>query len=179
MDRHNGLAPFLLVEQGANLERARLAGLQELEHRSNRIPAVHNIFDQQHILAAYIGLQIVASPARFRRIRAHALPVGGDRHEVHHVRYGDMPHQVHQEDHTAPQDADQDQVAALVVAADLCAHFRDAFLQRLFINQNFSQYVFVILHFHVSQVLQVSAVQQVSKVEQVLQVLKSHKSQKS
>ena len=65
------------------------------------------------------------------------------------MRGGDIAAQINKEWDSATQDADQEQIPIRVhvIHADLRAQFFDARLKRLFVNQDFGEYIFVILHF--------------------------------
>ena len=62
------------------------------------------------------------------------------------MRHADVAHQVGQEHDPTAQDTDQQQILALVIAADLLAKLGNARLKLIFRNEHFTQKFPVILH---------------------------------
>lgn len=145
MDGDMRFPAFGFIEQGADFEAFRLAGFEHVEDSGDGMSAVHNIFNEQYIPAANIRLQIERDTGGTGGL-AFSNAIGRDGHEVHHVRYGDMPAEIHHEGHTAAQDADQQQFIRRIIRADLKAEFPDPRLQGFRIDQNFSKHIFVVLH---------------------------------
>jgi hypothetical protein len=62
------------------------------------------------------------------------------------VWHTDLSHQVHKEDDPPAQDAYEQQIFLAVIRADFRAKLSDPFLEALFIDQDFSNDVVMILH---------------------------------
>ncbi len=72
--------------------------------------------------------------------------VGSQRHAIQGVRDGNLAHQVDHENHSAAQDADEQQILAGIIVADLGSQLFDPFLEGFFIDQYFGNDFFVVLH---------------------------------
>jgi len=83
--------------------------------------------DDQHVAALDRGIEVLEDPHHARGVGGRA--VGGDGHEVHLARDLDVAHEVGQKEHRPLEHADQDQVAAVVVARDLDAELPHAVLE--------------------------------------------------
>src|SRR5687767_5554161 len=49
MDRYHRFASFRLIEQGTDLKAARLADLQQFQHRGDCVTAIHNVFNEEYV----------------------------------------------------------------------------------------------------------------------------------
>lgn len=89
--------------------------------------------------------------ARAKPLEARTHTVGRNCHEVHHVRNGDLAAEIHQKGDAAAQDADQQQVIIGIIRADLRAQLGNALFQSGFVDQNFRENFFIILHSHLQK----------------------------
>jgi hypothetical protein len=94
------------------------------------VTAINDVFDEEHVAPDDIYLQ-VHHDAHHPGGLAGARPIAGNCHKVNRVRHGDLAHQIGQKQHTALEDADQQQVLARIVGADLGAQLGDTLLQLL------------------------------------------------
>ena len=142
MNRHHCLARLGFVQQAAHPQALRLPRIEQRQHRRDGVAAVDDVFDQQYVAIGDVDGQVHGDahlPAGFPGAGA----VRRDRHEVDGVRNGDVANQVAEEHDAAAQDADQQQVIVLVIAADLLAQFADALLQLLFGDEDFGKQFFI------------------------------------
>jgi hypothetical protein len=119
--------------------------MQKFKHGCDGMTAVDNILDQKHVLVMDVGVQVeryTDSAGGF----ALPDPIGGDRHEIHCVRGCDSPAEINQEGDASTQDADQEEIPIRIVSTDLGAKFSSTFLQGLFVDEDFSEEVFIVLH---------------------------------
>ena len=125
---HVDLAPLGLRQQGADLERGRLARLQVAHQVRERQPRVDDVLDDEHVPARDVDVEVLEDPHDARGVGRRA--VARDRHEVDLARDDELAHQVGHEEDGALEHADEQQVAARVVGRDLRAERRDALLAR-------------------------------------------------
>src|SRR5436190_1380420 len=121
------LAPFGFGQQGADLQRRRVAGAEAAQQVLEREPRVHDVLDDEHVSTLDRGVEVLEDPHHARGVGGRA--VGGDGHEVHLARDLDVAHEIRQKEHRSLEHADQHQVAALVVARDLGAELPHAVLE--------------------------------------------------
>src|SRR4051794_8649719 len=127
-------APALgLGEQRADLERGRVAGPQVAQQVVEGEPGVDDVLDEEDVAALDRGVGVLEDPTDTRGIGGRAI--ARDRHEVDLARDRQLPHQVGHEQHRALEDADHQQVAAVVVAADVGPQLADSSLKVLGADQ--------------------------------------------
>ena len=80
MDGDHRLAPFGFVEQGTDLQAARLAELEQFQHRGDGMTTVDDVLDQKDVPVADVDLQVHCHADGAARL-AFTDPVGGDSHE--------------------------------------------------------------------------------------------------
>src|SRR4051812_48931043 len=111
------LAPFRLRQQRADLQRRGVARA-EIPHQILQGQArVDDVLDDQHVAALDRRVEVLEDPHHAAGVGLRA--VAGHGHEVDLDRDVDLAHQIAEEEHGALQDADEQQVAAVVVARDL------------------------------------------------------------
>src|SRR5436190_2573361 len=132
--RHVDLAPGRLRHQGAHLEARRLPRLQVAHQVREREAGVDDVLDDEHVAAFDVDVEVLEDPDDPGRIGRGA--VARDLHEVDLALHREMAHQVGHEEDGALEDADQEQVAALVVGGDLRAELGDPRAQRLLVDED-------------------------------------------
>ena len=106
--------------------------MRALERRAQvreREPGVDDVLDDEHVPPRDVDLEVLEDPHDARRVGRRA--VARDRHEVDLAGHGQLAHQVGDEEDRALEDADEQQIAALVVRRDLGAELDDAAPQGL------------------------------------------------
>ena len=111
-----------LVSSAQTSSERGLARLEVAQQVLERQPGVDDVLDDQHVAALDRRVEVLEDPHDARGLRRRA--VGGDGHEVDLARHVDLAHQVGEEEDRALEHADQQQVAAGVVARDLARRAR-------------------------------------------------------
>ena len=101
-----------------------VAAAEQAHEVGQRVAGVHDVLDDQHVAALERRVEVLEDAHDARGIGLRA--VAGDRHEVDLAGDRDAAHQVGEEDHGALQDADHEEVATRVVAADPLPQLADA-----------------------------------------------------
>src|SRR5918996_462415 len=103
-----------LVQQGADLQRRRVASPQRREKVRQGQPRVDDVLDDDDVAPADVPIEVLHDPDH----AGAAFPVRGDRHEVHAGVKVDGPEEVRVEHGPALQHRDQDRLTARVLPGD-------------------------------------------------------------
>ena len=94
---------------------------------------VDDVLDEQHVAVLDRGVEVLEDADDARGVGRRA--VARDRHEVDLAGDLELAHQVGDEEHGALEDADDQELAALVVAADLGAELTNPRREILLLDQ--------------------------------------------
>ena len=114
---------FRLVQKTRECDGPSSAGPEDIQQPRKRKAGVDNILDDQHVLVTDRIAEILDDLDV--AARDSAVLVARDRHEIDRERKIDGTHQVGQKHARSLEHADQDEILALIVAADLGTHFLD------------------------------------------------------
>ena len=130
-----GVTSCRFVEQGTDAHAGRLA-LGELRMQiGQRQAAVDNVFDNQHVFARNIHIEVFEESDN--PIRMGAAPVARGSNEVNRERQVDVTSKVDHKDGATFEDANEDNVgAAAVIVGDEFAQFGDAGFELLFTQED-------------------------------------------
>ena len=111
--------PRRLGEQGADLERGRLARAQVLEQVAQGEARVDDVLDDEHVPALDLGVEVLEDAHDAGRVGRRA--VARDGHEVEGAGHGDATREVGHEEDRSLEDADEQELLARVVGFEICA----------------------------------------------------------
>ncbi len=118
--------PVGTVEERRCDERGRLAKPERLAEVAQGQPRVDDVLDDDQVAAFELGVEILEQADSVRAARLDAGPVAGQLDEVDGVDDRQRAREVGEEDQARLQRADEQRLAAGVVARDLGAELTDA-----------------------------------------------------
>ena len=118
-----------LGQQGADLQRGRIARLQVAHQVLQGEAGVDDVLDDQHVAVFDRRIEVLEDAHHARGVGLRA--VAGDRHEVDLAGDVDAAHQVGEKEDRALEHADHEEVTPGVLLADLAAELGDPPLQVL------------------------------------------------
>ena len=113
---------------------AGLAGLEVPQQVGERQPGVDDVLDDEDVPALDRHVEVLEDADDARGVDARA--VARDGHEVDLARDVDPAHEVGHEEDGALEDADEQEVAAAVVVADLGAELGDPPLEGVLVDED-------------------------------------------
>src|SRR3990172_1624063 len=128
------LAPLRLGHERAHVERGRLARLERAQEVREREARVDDILDDEDVPSLDRDVEVLENAHDARGVDPGAVARHG--HEVDLAGDVDRAHEVGHEEDGALEHADEEEVAAAVVPADLGAELGDPRLERRLVDQD-------------------------------------------
>ena len=129
------LAPLVLVDQNRKPQAPRAARLKLAVQEIHAVPGVHDVLDNEHMLAFERDFHVLGERDRLGTLRRAA--VAGEAHKIEFRLTGEMPDEIGKKHERALEHAHHDQRLVFIKCADLSGHFLDARLDGFFADQRF------------------------------------------
>ena len=123
--------PVWTVEQRYRCERRGIAERQRLAEVIERQPGVDDVFDDDHVAAGDLRVEVLEQPDASMTAGVCTRGVARQLDEVDLVRDVERTREIRQEDEARLQRGDEEGLAAVVVGRDLTAELSDPRLQLL------------------------------------------------
>src|SRR5215207_4224037 len=123
-----------LGQQGAHLQRRRIARAEVAQQVLQGQAGVDDVLDDEHVAPLDRRVEVLEDADDARGLGGRAI--GGHGHEVDLARTVDVAHEVGKEEDRPLEHADQQQIALLVVARDLGAQLADPVLELVALDED-------------------------------------------
>src|ERR1700674_4923376 len=137
-------APLRLVEQRRDLQRIRLALLQNTQQGPESETRIQNIFDHDDVQALDAGVEVLVEPHLPGSLAT--MPITGNGHKIERHLDANMTNQIRKKNSRALEDADQVNALAFIILRNLKSHFANSFLYRTAAQQDFQMLLPVTMH---------------------------------
>ena len=114
------LAPLVLVDQNRKPQAPRAARLKLAVQEIHAVPGVHDVLDNEHMLAFERDFHVLGERDRLGTLRRAA--VAGEAHKIEFRLTGEMPDEIGKKHERALEHAHHDQRLVFIKCADLSGH---------------------------------------------------------